>query len=133
LIEKIHGDYPQILIMVITALSGRDENKRAMDLGAGIFLCKPMDMKIYKDIIWQQLTARPVDLGHRSRIRYLCQPQGGKDVYELIISVPDLKSTTLLDEDFNLLGSEEGNFLLIYKGKYHEVFRRYSDLKSKGW
>jgi len=133
LIEKLHRDYPQIKIMVITALHGRDENKRAMDLGADLFLCKPMDMKIYKDIISEQLTARPAESSNKGRIKYLCQPQGGKDGYELIISIPDLNSTTLLDENFNLLGSEEGNILLIYKGKFREVFKRYKDLRAMGW
>ncbi len=133
LIEKVHRDYPHIKIMVITALPGRDESKRAMDLGAGIFLCKPMDMKIYKEIITDLLAARPADLENKGSIKFLCQPQGGKDNYELIISVPDLNSTSLLDEGLELLGSEEGNFLLNYKGKYKEVFKRYRELREKGW
>ena len=143
LMEKVHRNYPQIKIMVITALHGRDENKRAMDMGADIFLCKPMDMKIYKEIIADQLAAQPADPENPAqmqtqvqmpgRIKYFCQPQGGKDHYELVISVPDLNSTTLLDEGLDLLGSEEGNFLLIYKGKYRDVIKRYRELRDKGW
>jgi DNA-binding NarL/FixJ family response regulator len=135
--EKVHRNYPHIKIMVITALHGRDENKRAMDLGADIFLCKPMDMKIYKEIITDQLLAQPVGSARQvqvqGRIKYLGQPQGGKDHYELVISVPDLNSTTLLDDGLDLLGSEEGNFLLIYRGKYRDVIKRYHELRDKGW
>jgi DNA-binding NarL/FixJ family response regulator len=137
LMEKVHRNYPHIKIMVITELHGRDENKRAMDMGADIFLCKPMDMKIYKEIIADQLAARPADsekqVQLQSRIKYFCQPQGGKDYYELVISVPALNSTTLLDEGLDLLGSEEGNLLLIYKGKYRDVIKRYRELRDKGW
>jgi DNA-binding NtrC family response regulator len=142
-IAEVHRNYPHIKIMVITALHGRDESKRAMDMGADIFLCKPIDMKIYKEIISDQLTIRPLEPEKKAlareqvrvqgRIKYLCQPQGGKDHYELVLSVPDLDSTTLLDEGLDLLGSEEGDFLLIYKGKYRDVIKRYHELREKGW
>jgi len=135
LMARVRRDYPRIKIMVLTALHGRDESRRAMDMGADIFLCKPVDLKIYKEIIQDMFTTRSEELEQQipGRIKYFCQPQGGRDYYELVISVPDLNSTTLLDEGLELLGSEEGDFLLIYKGKYREVIKRFYALRARGY